>query len=90
MAIPIHSLTGELVAYTGRAVKSDQTPILTFPKGFQPELYVFNLHRAGEGELYLSNDPLEVLLAYENGIENCIAFLHRASENVVVPFPKTA
>jgi DNA primase len=85
LAIPIHDLNGELVAYCGRAMRDDQTPILTFPKGFDPSLYVFNLHRMEEGELHCTFDPLDVLLAFENGIENAIAFLHRAEETNIVP-----
>lgn len=87
LAIPIHDLTGTLVAYCGRAVKDEQ-PLLTFPKGFEPELYVFNLHRIEEAELYISTDPLDVLLAYENGVENMISFLHKATN--VVPLRKPA
>jgi DNA primase len=86
LAIPIHSLTGTLVAYCGRTVK-DETPVLIFPKGFRPELYVFNLHRC-EGELYTSNDPLDVLLAHENGVENMVSFLHKPQN--VVEFKKRA
>ena len=87
LAIPIHDPAGELVAYCGRAVKDDQSPWLTFPKGFQPEQYLFNLHRIGEGELYCTADPLDVLLAYEHGVTNMISFLVQKSENVVA-FPK--
>jgi DNA primase len=85
LAIPIHDLNGELVAYCGRAVRDDQSPILSFPKGFDPSAYVFNLHRMVDGDLYCTFDPLDVLLAFENGIENAIAFLHRAEETNVVP-----
>ena len=87
LAIPIHDLGGELVAYCGRAVKNGQTPVLIFPKGFDPSRYVFNLHRMEEGELYCSLDPLDVLLAFQNGVENAIAFLHRAAETNVVRLP---
>ena len=87
LAIPIHDLNGELVAYCGRAVKDGQRPVLAFPKGFDPSLYFFNLHRITEGELYCSDDPLDVLLAFEHtGEDNAIAFLHRAGEANVVPF----
>jgi DNA primase len=90
LAIPIHDLNGELVAYCGRAVKPDQKPVLTFPKGFDPSRYVFNLYRIEGGELYCTNDPLDVLLAFENGVENAIAFLHREEEDNVVRFPVPA
>ena len=85
LAIPIHDLAGELVAYCGRAVKDGQKPLLTFPKGFDPSRYVFNLHRMEEGELYCSLDPLDVLLAFQNGVENAIAFLHKPANVVKLP-----
>ena len=83
LAIPVHDAVGELVAYCGRSVKSDQSPVLTFPKGFNPSHYRFNLHRVGTGELYCLDDPLDVLLAYQNGVENVISVLESPSENVV-------
>ena len=86
LAIPIHDLNGDLVAYCGRAVKDGQRPTLIFPKGFRPELYCYNLHRITDGELYCTSDPLDVLLAYEHtGADNTIAFLHRMEESNVVP-----
>lgn len=74
MAIPIHSAAGELLAYCGHAVKGE-SPTLTFPNGFRPEEHIFNAHRIEGGELYLVRDPLEVLLAYQAGIENVVSFL---------------
>jgi len=74
LAIPIYSRQGELVAYCGRAVDGS-SPTLQFPNGFTPEDYIFNAHSVGAGELYLTRDPLQVLTAYQNGIENCVAFL---------------
>jgi len=77
MAIPIHSKDGLLLAYCGRTVKAE-SPTLTFPNGFQPADVIFNAHRATEGELYLVRDPLQVLTAYESGIENVVSFLTEA------------
>ena len=74
LAVPIHSRYGLLLAYCGRAVKGE-SPLLTFPQGFQPESVIFNAHKAEEGELYLVRDPLQVLTAFENGIENVVCFL---------------
>lgn len=76
LAIPIHDLNGKLVAYCGRAVKEDQTPMLIFPKGFDPSLYVFNLHRM-ETDCVICDDPLQVLQAYEHGVETVVAWLHK-------------
>lgn len=74
LAIPIHDLNGQLVGYVGRTVK--EPPGLVFPKNLKPEQYVFNLH-AQDGEIVTTNDPLDVLLAYEHGVENMVSFLHR-------------
>ena len=72
LAIPIHSRDNVLLAYAGRAFDSQ---LLTFPNGFKPEEHIFNAHRICEGDLYLTRDPLEVLIAYENGVENVVSFL---------------
>lgn len=72
LAIPIHDWRGELLAYCGQAV-SDESPALIFPNGFRPEGHLFNAHQAGEGELILARDPLEAMLASQNGIENTVA-----------------
>ena len=72
LAIPIHDRDGRLRAYCGRSYEGK---VLTFPSGFKPEEHIFNAHRAIEGDLYLTRDPLEVLLAYENGVENVVSFL---------------
>ena len=74
LAIPIHDAEGRLLAYCGRAVKGEE-PVLIFPKGFEPESIIFNAHRIGEGELYVTRDPLTVLTGFENGIENAVAFM---------------
>jgi DNA primase len=77
-AIPLHDPTGNLLAYAGRAVK-DESPLLLFPNGFDPRTTIFNANRVVEGDLFLVRDPLQVLTAYESGIENVVAFL---TENV--------
>ena len=77
-AIPLHDPAGTLLAYAGRAVKNE-SPLLLFPNGFDPRTTIFNAHRIIEGDLFLVRDPLQVLTAYESGIENVVAFL---TENV--------
>ena len=74
LAIPVHDWNGNLLAYCGRSV-TGESPILTFPNGFQPEEHIFNANRGGEGELVLTRDPLDVLLATQNGIDNAVCFL---------------
>ena len=72
LAIPIHDRDGRLIAYCGRSYEGKE---LSFPAGLKSEEHIFNGHRAIEGDLYLTRDPLEVLLAYENGVENVVSFL---------------
>jgi DNA primase len=75
LAIPIHQKDGTLLAYCGRAVGTEQQPTLSFPNGFDPSAVIFGAHRLKEGTVYLVRDPLQVLLAFESGIENVVAFL---------------
>lgn len=74
LAIPVHSRDGVLLAYCGRAVKGE-SPALIFPNGFRPESIIFAAERVKEGPLYLVRDPLQVLTAFEAGMENVVAFL---------------
>jgi hypothetical protein len=74
-AVPIHSKDGTLLAYVGIAVTDEQSPKLLFPNGFDPHSVIFGCDRVGAGELYLVRDPLQVLTASEQGVENVVAFL---------------
>lgn len=76
IAIPIHDREGTLLGYTGRCSDPHQT-MLTFAKGFDPEPILFNAHRCeAECIVDLREDPLDVLLAYQHGIEsNIVTFL---------------
>jgi DNA primase len=47
--IPIHNVTGELVAYAGRSIDGSE-PRYKFPAGFHKSLELFNLYRV-KGEL---------------------------------------
>ena len=73
-AIPLHDPYGILLAYCGRALKGE-APSLLFPKDFDPRGVIFNAQRITEGNLFLVRDPLQALLAFENGIENVASFL---------------
>jgi DNA primase len=73
LAIPIHDVSGVLVAYCGRSL-SDESPTLMFPNGFRPSEMIFNAHNAHEGPLTLVREPLQVLKAHEGGIDNIVAF----------------
>ena len=70
LAIPIFAEEGELLAYVGVDLKDKS---LHYPKDYEPDM--FNIQNIQEGTLYITRNPLAVLTAYENGIENCIALL---------------
>lgn len=74
-AVPVKGKDGGLLAYVGIAVSAEQSPRMLFPNGFDPHAVIFNGDRVREGELYLVRDPLQVLLAAQNGVENVVAFL---------------
>ena len=80
LAIPIHSRTGELVAYTGRATDGEE-PVYLYPDGFDRAQEVFNLHRVASAGLsveygvYLAPDPARVLRLWQAGIENAVSYL---------------
>jgi hypothetical protein len=74
-AVPIHDRQGTLLAYVGIAVTEEQSPKLLFPNGFDPHSVIFACNRVSAGELYLVRDPLQVLTAFEQGVENVVAFL---------------
>jgi len=72
LAIPIHDRSGKLIAYCGRALKGEQ-PKLVFPRDFEPEEHLFNAHQMSGEELVLVRDPLEVLIATQNGVDNVVS-----------------
>lgn len=74
LALPICGKEGSVLAYCGRAL-GDQQPALIFPNGVNPAEYIFGAHRVKEGELFLVREPLDVLKAADNGIENVVSFL---------------
>lgn len=75
LAIPIHDWrSGTLVAYCGQTVRGEE-PTLIFPKDFDPRQHLFGADRIGEGEAIFMHDPLEVMLAHQNGIAAGVAFL---------------
>jgi DNA primase len=75
LAVPIHDRAGTLLAYVGIAMSPETSPRLHFPNGFDPHAVIFGADRVKEGELCLVRDPLDVLTAYQSGIENVVAFL---------------
>lgn len=85
IAIPIHNLEGELVAYAGRfpGDRVPETERYKYPEGFRRERELYNVHRAvrslrtnGFG-LIVTEDFLDVVRLYEAGYENAIALMGR-------------
>jgi DNA primase len=75
LALPYHNAEGNILGFCGRALKDEQ-PQLVFPKTFVPESVVFNWHQVRDTDFaYLCTDPLAVLKAHENGIDNAVAAL---------------
>lgn len=75
LAIPMHDLKGAIVGFCGRSL-DDSEPRLLFPRNFNPHSLVFNAHQVHDTDFaYLCTDPLAVLRASENGIENTVAAL---------------
>ena len=81
-AIPLKQKDGEYIRnatghiqYVGVAVDKKQSPYLLTVNGFDPSGVIFGADRVRAGELYLVSDPLQVLLAYQNGVENVVSFL---------------
>ena len=75
LAIPILGWrSDDLVAYCGHAVRGE-SPKLIFPKDFDPTCHLFGTEQAGEGEIRLMRDPLELMLASQNGADGGIGFL---------------
>ena len=76
LAIGVADRTGTIVGFCGRALTPEQQPELIFPKGFpDPAEYIYNAHNIQPGELYVVQDPVKVLTAFEAGQENVVAFL---------------
>lgn len=77
LAIPIHSPTGELLAYTGYVLERGYK----YPENFHRELELYNIHRAlesGDSEelgLFLVPYPLDVWRFHQAGFENVVAVM---------------
>lgn len=74
LALPIESLQHGVVGYMGMEINPDQ-PNLIFPNGVDPRLYIFGATHASGSELYLTRSPLDVLKAWDSGVQNAVAFL---------------
>lgn len=78
LAVPIHSRDGALLAYAG--IDPDPTAVARylFPPNFNPDLEVFNLHRAGSSSsetVFLAAEIADVLYLHENGVPGALGLL---------------
>jgi DNA primase len=72
IAIPIHDVDGNLMAYCGRAVDNAQ-PKYFFPRGFQKNRIVYNLNRIGKNsneEVVVVEGFFDVFALYKAGIDS--------------------
>jgi hypothetical protein len=74
LALPLHDRDGKLTGHFARSLKGE-SPLLTFVNGQNPGEHIFAAHLVEAGDLYIASDPLDVLIAYENGERNVVAFL---------------
>ncbi len=80
IAIPIHNPDGKLLAYAG-ATPGDAAKPYRWPKGFRPELEVFNAHRAVKSDdipktgIIVTTDFFDVFALYEAGAENVVSLM---------------
>jgi len=56
-------------------VIGEGSPTLSFPNGLSPAEFIFGADRVTEGESHLVRDPLDVMRARENSVDNVVAFL---------------
>jgi hypothetical protein len=63
-----------LLGYVGIAVQAEQTPRFLLPNNLDPQNLIFAQDRVQPGTLYLVRNPLDVLWAAENGVENVVSF----------------
>ena len=75
LALRLDDRQGNCVGYIGYALSDQQQPKIIAPNGVNLGDHLFGAGRVQPGPLYLVRDPLQVLVAYENGVENVVSFL---------------
>jgi 5S rRNA maturation endonuclease (ribonuclease M5) len=87
--IPVHNSNGDLIAYSGRAIKEFITPKFIFTKGFQRNYCLYNHHRALEHAkktqtLFITEGPGDVWRLFECGVKNAVAIFGKSiSQNQI-------
>jgi len=72
VAIPIHDVDGNLIAYCGRAIDNNQ-PKYFFPRGFHKNMVVYNLNRIIKNkskEIVIVEGFFDVFALYKAGIDS--------------------
>lgn len=80
IAFPLHDAEGNLVGYAGRWPGDDPPdgqPLWRYPPKLDLSSLVYPVHRMEQGMtlLRITNDPLEVVLAWQEGCRYKVAFL---------------
>lgn len=76
---PIRDRAGILLAYCGLG----ENPHWLMPPNFDPATVIFAADRVQEGELRIVSDPLDVLVAHQNGVQT-VCFLTEAVNSLQV------
>lgn len=83
IVFPLHDVDGNLVGYAGRCPEDappETQPLWKYPPGLDLTKLVFPIHRLRAWQfetIHLADDPLEVVLAWQLGKTNRLAFLGR-------------
>lgn len=80
IAFPLHDPSGQLVGYAGRWPGNDLPEgqaLWRYPKDLDLRSLVYPVHRITDGltRAFLARDPLEVVMAWQEGHRNHVAFL---------------
>jgi len=82
LVLPIYDETRTIKAFVGIALKGEE-PDLLYPKGYKPPFYM-GCQNIGEGTLYLSPHPKDMLAAMEGGVTNVLALLRPITADTLV------
>jgi DNA primase len=77
IVIPIHNHAGQLVAYAGRSLASEE-PKYRLPAGFRKSQVLFNFHRAirsGEKNAIVVEGFFDAMKVYQTGHTNVVALM---------------
>jgi hypothetical protein len=77
VVIPIHNERGELIAYAGRAIGTEE-PKYRFPAGFRKSRVLFNLHRAsatGGRDVMVVEGFFDAVAVHQAGYPSVVALM---------------